>query len=243
MKYIFETVNKNYEDFASGRVLYNQQGTTSFPVRLGSEIFLRCEEILREAGVDGPYSLYDPCCGGAYFLTTIGFLHGDKLTKIVSSDIDGNMVKLAQRNLSLLSSAGIEERISQIKKMAADYGKTSHAEALQSAMNLKERLSANKNHIAAMSFIADATKEKCIDDKVHIVITDLPYGKIVRWSGAKDEGSAVSGLLDNLLPLLTHTSIVAVISDKKASLRHERYKRADWFQIGKRKVTFLQLAG
>lgn len=65
MSYMFEMEDKNYEDFASGRVLYNQHGTTSFPARLGSEIFLRCEQFLYKAGVDGPYSIYDPCCGGA----------------------------------------------------------------------------------------------------------------------------------------------------------------------------------
>ncbi|RJX37512.1 hypothetical protein D3P09_21250 [Paenibacillus pinisoli] len=38
MKYLHEKYDHNYEDFASGRVLYNAHGTTSFPVRLASEI-------------------------------------------------------------------------------------------------------------------------------------------------------------------------------------------------------------
>ena len=42
MKYRFEIEAKNYEDFASGRVLYNRKGATAFPVRLGSEIIQRC---------------------------------------------------------------------------------------------------------------------------------------------------------------------------------------------------------
>ena len=34
--------DKNYEDFVSGRVLYNYKGITNFPARLAQEIFGRC---------------------------------------------------------------------------------------------------------------------------------------------------------------------------------------------------------
>lgn len=240
MNYKFETENKNYEDFASGRVLYNQHGTTSFPVRLASEIFLRCEHILSKVGVNGPYSIYDPCCGGAYLLSTIGFIYGDRVSKIFASDIDDSMVTLARRNLSLLSLSGIEQRTYQIRKMIAEFGKASHIGALQSAMNLKENLLTKKIQIATMSFIADATKENYIDGKVDIVITDLPYGKVVQWSYVKDEGSAIKGLLDNLIPLLADNSVIAIVSNKKTLMKHEQYKRVEQFQIGKRQVTFLQ---
>lgn len=36
MKYIYETKAKKYEDFARGRVLYNQKGATAFLFRLAS---------------------------------------------------------------------------------------------------------------------------------------------------------------------------------------------------------------
>jgi hypothetical protein len=242
MIYIFETVAKNYEDFASGRVLFNQHGTTSFPARLGSEIYLRCVEILHRVGEDGPYSIYDPCCGGAYLLTTIGFLHGNRISRIFASDIDDSLVALADRNLSLLSLRGIEQRINQIEKMIFDFGKTSHTDALQSAMNLKVRILARETQITTKSFIADATKEKCIAEKIDIVITDLPYGRSVQWGDMQDKCFAIRGLLDNLIPLLTQKSIIAIVSDKKASFKHEQYKRVEWFQIGKRKVSFLRLA-
>ncbi|MBG9795269.1 hypothetical protein ABD76_23525 [Paenibacillus dendritiformis] len=42
MEYFFEKKHSGYEDFASGRVLYNARGTTAFPVRLASEIIQRC---------------------------------------------------------------------------------------------------------------------------------------------------------------------------------------------------------
>ena len=64
MSYRF-TSDHHYEDLASGRVLYNQHGTTAFPVRLASEIFLRAKQHLTRKGNAGPYHLYDPCGGGA----------------------------------------------------------------------------------------------------------------------------------------------------------------------------------
>ncbi len=74
----------NYQDYASGRVPYHRTGRPNFPVRLASEIFQRC---LAYADLD-QVSLYDPCCGGAYMLTVIGLLHGDRIKKIYGSDID-----------------------------------------------------------------------------------------------------------------------------------------------------------
>lgn len=240
MSYRFETTDKNYEDFASGKVFYNQQGTTSFPVRLASEIFLRCEHILKAAGAGGPYSIYDPCCGGAYLVATLGFLHGDRISQILASDIDESIVALAQRNLSLLTLAGIEQRMEQIGKMLAEFGKPSHKDALKSAVSLKEILLSKNVQTKILSFAADATKEKPIKEKIDIVITDLPYGQVVQWSGQQEEHSAVKGLLDTLIPVLADNSIAAVVSGKKTVVKHERYKRVEQFKIGKRQVTFLQ---
>lgn len=36
------TNNENYEDFASGRVLYHVGGEPTFPIRLTLELFERC---------------------------------------------------------------------------------------------------------------------------------------------------------------------------------------------------------
>ena len=74
MEYIYESAQR-YEDFASGRVLYNAQGTTSFPVRLASEIAQRCFQLLEKKGYRGRI----PCSiprGGAYLLTVVGLRTG-----------------------------------------------------------------------------------------------------------------------------------------------------------------------
>ena len=52
----------NYEDFASGRVIYGAKGIPNFPVRLIAEIFGRA---LKASGKKDRLYVYDPCCRGA----------------------------------------------------------------------------------------------------------------------------------------------------------------------------------
>lgn len=242
MSYKFAVENKNYQDYASGRVFFNQHGTTSFPVRLASEIFQRCVHIINEKGIDSSYVIYDPCCGGAYLLTTIGYLYGENISKIFASDIDENAIRLAERNLSLLSMLGIKDRIEQISKMVVDYDKDSHCEALESAFRLMSILESRSYIIGTKCFISDATKNtNKIDElnNVNIVITDLPYGDIVHWSNIEDENEAITQLLENLLLKLASNSVVAIISKRKISIKHDMYKRLEYFKIGKRYINIL----
>src|SRR3954454_13430762 len=101
MKYRFVPQRENYEDYAGGRVLFGRPGNTAFPVRLASEIFQRCADRLARSGVPPPYSIYDPCCGSGYLLTVIGLLHGDRIARILASDVNLHALEFAQRNLSL----------------------------------------------------------------------------------------------------------------------------------------------
>lgn len=242
MSYKFAVEKLNYQDYSSGRVLFNQHGTTSFPVRLASEIFERCKQIISEKGIDSNYIIYDPCCGGAYLLTAIGYLHGEYINKIFASDIDESAISLAKKNLSLLSISGIEDRIETINKMITDFGKSSHSEALKSAYRLRSILESRSNIVATKCFISDATKnEDKLDEinNVNIVITDLPYGDIVSWSDMQEENEATTKLLENLLPKLSINSVVAIISRKKTSVKHDKYKRLEHFKIGKRQINIL----
>jgi hypothetical protein len=243
MSYKFCTENKNYEDYSSGRVLYNMQGTTSFPVRLASEVFQRCANILREQGLEKPYTLYDSCCGGAYLVTSLGFLHGEVISKIFVSDIDETVITLAEKNLSLLTLSGLKERTEQIQDMFDSFGKTSHKEALESAARLRNIIEKQNSSIEIKSFISDITADSNLKDKVkdiNILITDLPYGEIVEWSNQQQEKEAVAKLLDNVYQVLAEKSIIAIISMKKNKIKHDKYKKVDQFNIGKRSITFLQ---
>ncbi len=242
MKYIFETENKNYEDFSSGRVLYNQKGATSFPVRLASEIFQRCKKHLEKKGVRSPFTIYDPCCGGGYLLTTLGFLHGNDLYKIIASDIDKNILNLAERNLSLLTVSGINNRIQQIQEYIRQYDKDSHKQALQSAYRLKSLIETRKITIGMKLFQADALniQSTVINDifKADLIITDIPYGSIVKWS--EDSADNIEKFLDSMVAVIKPSSILAIIADKKQVIRHQQYNRVEYFKLGKRQITILE---
>jgi hypothetical protein len=242
MNYKYAVENINYEDYASGRVFYNQHGTTSFPARLASEVFQYCTNVLENNCVNKPFSIYDPCCGGAYILATLGYLHGDSISEIYSSDVNRDLLPLMEKNLSLLTLEGLNHRIEQINKMIIDYGKPSHIEALKSADSFKAILENRKNTIDTHCFIADITKDAvkeyvgCVD----MVITDLPYGDVVQWSDNQDENTAVNKLLDNIFTVLKKTSAAAIISSKGIKIEHNKFKRIKRFTIGKRQIIILQ---
>jgi len=84
-----------------------------------------------------PLTLYDPCCGGAYLLTTVALLHGQEFSCLYASDVDREMLELARANLSLLTPAGIDRRIAEIRQLIDLYGKDSHRQALRSAERIR----------------------------------------------------------------------------------------------------------
>lgn len=241
MEYIYESAQRSYEDFASGRVLYNAQGTTSFPVRLASEIAQRCFQLLEKKGVQGPYTLFDPCCGGAYLLTVVGLLHGQRLHRVIGSDINAEVLGIAGKNLSLLREEGLEQRTEQLKELLALYHKPSHQDALQSADRLRELLRSSRLE-EAVCFQADITQpEESLASckETHIVMTDLPYGDLVSWGGGSDK--PVEDFFNGIHSILDPAcSVVAVISDKGQKLKHDRFKRIQHVKVGKRQVAIFE---
>ncbi len=250
MPYKYETALLDYSDLASGRVFYSSPGYPAFPVRLASEIFQRClasrEAIYQKAT---PCTLYDPCCGAAYHLSVVGYLHGRHIREIIGSDIDEKAVALAKRNLGLLSVAGLEKRIDEITKMLEQYHKDSHKDALTSAHILKNRITAflQEHPLTTEAFQASATDSKAMlkniqAKSVDIVFTDVPYGQHSQWrdSGPNELLNPLWSMLDALTDVLSSSSILAIVSDKQQKVAHESYQRVEHFQIGKRRVVILK---
>lgn len=90
----------NYEDYASGRVIYGGKGIPNFPVRLLNEMFGRAKSYLEK---QSEIIVYDPCCGGGYALTVLGFFHDHCINKLYGSDVDADMVTYAIKNTKLLT--------------------------------------------------------------------------------------------------------------------------------------------
>jgi 23S rRNA (guanine2535-N1)-methyltransferase len=253
MQYKYAKEKGDYSHLSSGRVFYSLPGHPAFPVRLASEIFQRCLEHRNVIdGTSSPCVLYDPCCGAAYHLSVVAYLHGEHIREVIASDVDEKAVALAERNLRLLHAEGLDRRIEEIRKMIEEYGKESHQDAMHSAFYLRERLSVLRQDqpLKSQVFQASATEGEQIlnhiaSRSVDVVFTDVPYGWHSRWQGAEQSAASnpLGSMLEALLPVLSETSVVAIVSDKGQRAAHERYRRLEQFQVGKRRVTILKPSG
>lgn len=223
--------NKNFEDLASGRVIVHRAGYPNFPVRLAQEIFCRCLYHL-----DNPnrVCIYDPCCGGGYLLTVLGFLNYEKIETIIASDISEDAIQLANKNLSLLDKNGLKQRIQQINDLLSLHNKASHIEALNSATNLLGILKNSTHEIERKMFKTDILSNYPLDDrdfKADIIFTDVPYGNLVEW---QSENKDNINLLDQLLPVTKEKAVVAICSDKSQKFQSNNFQRVEKQVIGKR---------
>lgn len=240
MEYRHEKEAKSYEDYASGRVLKNAPGTTAFPVRLASELYQRGRAYLLNSGQTGKLTVYDPCCGGAYLLTTIGLIHGDEIAHLIGSDVDAKVLDVARYNAALVNRDGLKRRMEQLQSMADEFGKHSHQEAVESAKRLKELVVKRGTDIQTTFFQADATAPiNARPFLADLVITDVPYGEVAQWTSETDD--PIGMLLEHLEDRLSPESIVVIIADKKQKIFHDRYHRLEKLKIGKRQAVMLKL--
>lgn len=231
MEYLY-CENRNYEDYASGHVIYGGKGIPNFPVRLLNEIFNRCISYTEKKE---NLIVYDPCCGGGYSLTVLGFFHANIIQKLYGSDIEENMVFFARKNTSLLTYSGLEKRTREIESFYQQYQKESHKKALESCQKLKTDLT---NELSADIFVADCTKE-LPQLKPDIIITDVPYGNLVEWKGG--ESLSVDKMLEQLAAIAHANTILAVCMDKKQKATCSKWKRLEKQNVGKRKFEIYSL--
>jgi hypothetical protein len=232
----------NFEDYASGRVLYGGAGATNFPVRLSNQIFRLCTDHLASEGSRGPYSVFDPFCGFAYTLTTPGFLYGSQIKHLYASDADTTSLEFAAKNLALLTKEGMDKRIAELESLIGTFGKDSHKAALASAHKLKSQI---PTHIKIARFNHDILSGTDLPDMVKdvdIVMVDLPYGRLTTWTSDDGHGSNCQVFLTKIKDRLSAHAVVAITSDKKQSFEHHGYERIKKFTVGKRKTVLLQKA-
>lgn len=228
MEYLY-CKNNNFEDFASGRVLYGGRGIPNFPVRLLNEIYCRAKSYLEQKK---DIVIYDPCCGGGYALTVLGFFYNSEIKKIYGSDIDESMIAYAERNVSLLTNIDLQKRKAEIEQLYREYGKNSHKEALNSCDTLINMLS---QEVSSEIFKADCTRTlpQILPD---IIITDVPYGNLVEWQNE----NSLDRMLEHLWVISHEKTILAVCMDKKQKINSEKWKRLEKQNIGKRKFEILK---
>lgn len=246
MPYQFVPEKEDYTDFASGRVFYNAPGHPAFPVRLVDEMFQRALALRGTA----PVHLYDPCCGAAYHLGVLGYLHRERIASLTASDVDAAILAVAKRNLDLLTPAGLAQRRGEIETLAARFGKESHVSALESVGRFTRQMGKHPSPFPIHLFQADATQAGQIAthlpvQPIDLVLSDVPYDQHSAWQLAADlhasPHSPLWHMLDALIPFLSPASIVAIAADKGQKIQHEAFRRVDRFQVGKRQIAFLRL--
>ncbi len=240
---------RSYEDLAAGRVLLHRGGMPCFPVRAGSEILSRC---LAACPKQRGLTLYDPCCGGGYLLTALGFLYPGVLGRIIGSDVSPQALSLARDNLALLTPEGRARRREQLREMAARFGKDSHRGALESLARLEAAAPCPPPEtrlftadllgpapLAGAGFTAD------------ILLADVPYGRMTAWAGGVlepgggDGGEAcqeppLTRFLRAVRPACGRGTVLAVIADKGQKLSGGGLAYLDKFTIGKRRVSIFR---
>jgi 16S rRNA G966 N2-methylase RsmD len=245
MEYKYASEHPNFADLASGNVFYSLPGHPAFPIRLASEIYQRCLAWRKDAS--SPCTIYDPCCGAAYALCVIAYLHWDSVARVICSDVNTKAVQMAERNLSLLTSEGMERRNQEITAMIHLFHKDSHKGSLESLKRMQEHVNVMSavRTIQTQVFRADATRSTSlrkglIDASIDLIFTDIPYGQKSQWEQVK-VADPVYAMLDSLREFISPTTILALISDKLQKIVHEQYKRLEKFQVGKRQIVILQL--
>ncbi|MEO1289564.1 MAG: hypothetical protein AAFV93_17505, partial [Chloroflexota bacterium] len=229
MQYRYVTTKENYEDYAAGRVIIATGGSTSFPVRLASEIFQRCLSFFDE---QQRITVYDPCCGNGYLLTILGFLHGEQINALVGSDIEHEAVMVARDNLRLLTNVGLQARQKTIEDLLTLYGKQSHQEALYSVEKLQSQLPSTPTELTTWqgNALSQTIKPKSID----VVICDVPYGDNTSWQSVTEK-NPIQHLLEAQYSVLRSEGVIAVISDKKQKATHPKFTQRQHETIGKRR--------
>lgn len=248
MKYTYLTAKPDYSDYASGQVLFGAPGRVATPLRLADELFQTGLAAVRAAGHTGPLTLYDPCCGTAYHLAALGYLHRPALAAVMASDADAAVLAVAEKNLRLLSLPGLEARMDQLRQAHARFGKDSHRAALAAAARLRARLAAPA--LATRVFCADALDGPALlrhlaPASVHLVLADVPYGLGSHWASpllaaAPETEAAVGRLLEALWPLLLPGAAVGLLTGKGVHVAHPRFQALRRLKAGKRAALVLQ---
>ena len=236
MEYLYAP-NDNYEDYASGRVIYHKSGFATFPVRLASELFQRGLSLLE---TPTPIKVYDPLCGEGYLLTIIGLLHPDKISQMVGSDINPEALAIAKKNLELFTWDGLQTRKEKLTELFQSYQKDSHKEALESVEVFLQRHTP-AHEISFHLFRKDILSSDSLREETFtadFIISDIPYGQMTDWQG--NTGEEIETFLANLIHVLDDQGLICLITPKSYKITSPLYDTLQKLTVGKRKIFFLR---
>ena len=140
--------------------------------------------------------------GGGYSLTVLGLLNPERIARIWASDIDPEMLKVAGKNLSLLTPAGMAARLDQLKGclLYTSYINSHHAIdvsviGILSTVLLKGPYAGVTVYLVSSLFTVDHDKEtgqyhhiyntpptKTLFNLGNLVVSILLPGLLIQWT-------------------------------------------------------------
>ncbi|GAA3738475.1 hypothetical protein HDA32_005301 [Spinactinospora alkalitolerans] len=238
MAYRYATDRADRSDLASGQVLRSAPGHPGFPVRLADELFQRASA----HSPNRPVTLWDPCCGSGYLAAVLGLLHRDRLARVLASDVDDAAVRLAARNLELLTERGLAGREGELRARAAEFGKPSYLETADAARRLAARLSGLGGDLPHEAWPGDAFAPAEPGHPVDLVLTDVPYGDLTHWSGAVPGADPVPALLRSLAGVLPGPAVLAVTARTRRIAVPDGVRPLERLRVGNRAAVLLRAA-
>ena len=129
-----------------------------------------------------------------------------------------------------------------MKSLLDTYHKDSHKEALESITKLTGYISDHKISIHTyLHNILQGTKSPVDLSLIDLIITDVPYGKLAQWQGAKEDINPAQQFLNNIKKSISPKALIVMSINKKQEVTYEGYSKIKSFKIGTRKVLFLQI--
>lgn len=234
MNYLYATEHKNSEIFSSWRVLYHTRNATAFPVRLIEEIWGRAKHLLYQLWNLWPYNIYDPCWWIWYMMTVLWLLDGLSIDAIVVSDINKEFLSYAYKNLSLLSSEGVNRRIKELQDHISLYNKESHRWALEDAYKILNIVE-HQHKIDTSIYQNDIMNSWDLESNMFdVIMVDFPYWQLVSRNWIVD----VWTIFQLFKKVLKENGILIIISDKKQKYATDLFSPQWSFVVGKRKIKF-----
>lgn len=223
----------NYEYLSSGAVIKSYKGNTNFPVRLGHEILNRCITHLNK---NEQINLYDPMCGSGYLLTTISLLNFEKINRIYGSDINKEVLKVAGKNLRLMTRDGIHARREELEYHLKKYKRQSYALSLEYLKVFEETV---KIDLPYRLFEQDIFEDDFeLPFLAEIIILDLPYNNLVTYKGSYSNHK----LATRIKKFAEQGAVVAVIRNKTQKLSTDLLPyRIEKTTVGKRIVEIFKV--
>lgn len=226
----------DHRDLASGKVLHSRPGQPAFPVRLARELFGRARHHL---GSPDPVAVWDPCCGSAQLLVTLGLSERRHVRRLVGSDIDDEALALAARNARLVSEQGLADRAGELRAVSETRRSPSHEEAAAAAGRLADVLRAGGGDLPVEIRKADALDpvgagEVAALARPDVVIADLPHGRMTSWRGDVDEHEATTRLATTLAEVLAPETVLVLVSRSRRPLLPRGTRALDRLRVGHR---------